>query len=222
MGRALLHRWLLFWTEPRHFTEAFGPNSWFGGRDWLHKCRTGGTTSQHFFLPGASNIFARPYPGSCWHPSKLLMVHHVVQSAHRSLCSEGELSGIFLIIRRWIPSGALVCCSSQWGISIGPSSFCTWGCGRRCLSMVVQLFHSESSLIPAGCSYSRNCSYLLDFCPHLDFLAVCTLLSAWSGWEWALALLCFQPWPCLEVKLYSCKHWIHRAVCSSGFLKLIS
>jgi hypothetical protein len=66
-----------------------------------------------------------PYPGSCWHPSDLLTVHHVhVRSACRSLCSEGELSGLFLIVCRRIPSGHRVCRSSQRGIFIGPSSCC--------------------------------------------------------------------------------------------------
>jgi hypothetical protein len=39
--------------------------------------------------------------------------------------------------------------------------------------IVVQLFHSQSGWIPAGCGYSRNSSYLL----NIDFVAVATLLS---------------------------------------------
>jgi hypothetical protein len=30
VGRAMLHRWLSFRTEPRWCTDAFGPDSWFG------------------------------------------------------------------------------------------------------------------------------------------------------------------------------------------------
>jgi hypothetical protein len=29
-----------------------------GGRNWLHRCHTAGTTSQHHFLSGASSTFA--------------------------------------------------------------------------------------------------------------------------------------------------------------------
>jgi hypothetical protein len=94
----------------------------------LHRCCTSGTVSQHRFLPGASSIFFRPYPGSSWHSSDLLMVHHLVQSAHLSLCSKGELSGLFSIVHRWISIGTVICHSLQWGISIGPISSCIWGC----------------------------------------------------------------------------------------------
>jgi hypothetical protein len=48
------------------YTDAFGPDSWFGGFDWLHGCRTAGTSSQHRFLPRASiNFSSDLYPGSC-------------------------------------------------------------------------------------------------------------------------------------------------------------
>jgi hypothetical protein len=62
-----------------------GPDSWFGGRDWLHRCRAAGTTSQHRFLRGGSSTFAGPYSGSCRRPSDFLTAHHVVRSLRRSL-----------------------------------------------------------------------------------------------------------------------------------------
>jgi hypothetical protein len=58
-------------------------------------CRTTGTTSKHHSLPGASSTFAGLYLGYCWHPSDILIVHHVVRLAHHSLCSKEELSGQF-------------------------------------------------------------------------------------------------------------------------------
>jgi hypothetical protein len=45
--------------------------------------------------------------------------------------------------------------------------------------LVVQLFSTHSRWILAGCCYSRNSLYLFDDCPHLDFVAVGTLLMAW-------------------------------------------
>lgn len=77
LEKTLLHRWLSFLTWHRLCTYAFGPDSWSGSRDWLHKCNT----SHHHFLPGASSIIVGPYWGPCWHSSYLLMIHHVVRSA---------------------------------------------------------------------------------------------------------------------------------------------
>jgi hypothetical protein len=68
-----------------------------GGHDWLHRCHTADTTSQHHFLPGASSTFARPYSGSCWHQIDILMVHHVVWSAYCSLFSDRELSWLHMV-----------------------------------------------------------------------------------------------------------------------------
>jgi hypothetical protein len=45
--------------------------------------------------------------------------------------------------------------------------------------LVVQLFSTQSRWIPVGCCYSRNSLYIFDDCPHLDFVAVGTLLMAW-------------------------------------------
>jgi hypothetical protein len=118
-------------------TDAFVPNSWSRPCDWLHTFHTTGTISQLRFLSAASNTFTKLYSGFCWHPSDLLTVHHVVRSACHSLCSEGELSGLIFIICWQIPSGSLVCHSSQRGISIRPNSFCAWVCGRRFLSILV-------------------------------------------------------------------------------------
>lgn len=72
------------------------------------------------------------------------MVHHVVRSARRSLCSNGELSGLFLILCRRIPSlptsmPFLTARDFHWA-----QQFCTWGCGRRCLS----LLGAAQSLLP--------------------------------------------------------------------------
>jgi hypothetical protein len=100
----------------------------------------------HHFLPGASSIFAGPYPVSYWHPNDHLRAHHVVQSACHLLCSKGELSGLFLIIHQQIQSGALICRSSWRGISVGSSSFCMCGYGRRSLSIL----GAVRSLLPPG------------------------------------------------------------------------
>jgi hypothetical protein len=178
-----------------------------GGRDWLHRRRTADTTSQYPFLPGAG-----PYLGSCWHQGDFLKVHHVVISAHPSLCSEGKPSEFFFIVRRPFPSGVLVCRPSERGISIGTSSFCTWDCGRRCLSILGavrpqlppewalcfcrSLFFSESVWMPVGCCYSRNTVYLLDDCPRLVFVAVDTLLLAWLSWKGGIDIVVF---PALSV-----------------------
>jgi hypothetical protein len=70
------------------------------------------------------------------------MIHDAVQSV-QPLCSEGELSGLFLIVHR----------QTQWHCSMlfhivsvfaGPSSFSTWGCGGQCLSIL----GAVQSLIP--------------------------------------------------------------------------
>jgi hypothetical protein len=37
-----------------------GPHPWFAGHNRLRRCRSVGTTSQHHFLPGASNNFVVP------------------------------------------------------------------------------------------------------------------------------------------------------------------
>jgi hypothetical protein len=69
-------------------------------------------------LPAANNTYSEIYWEPCGHPSNLLTVRHLFRSALRSLCSEGELSRLFLIVHRRIPSGALLWRSSQLGISI--------------------------------------------------------------------------------------------------------
>jgi hypothetical protein len=65
MEKALLHRWLFFRKEPQRYTVAFGPYSWFGGLDLLHRRRTVGIISRYRFLPGASSTVAKPYLGFC-------------------------------------------------------------------------------------------------------------------------------------------------------------
>jgi hypothetical protein len=47
--------------------------------------------------------------------------------------------------------------------------------------VVIQLIHSWSNWIPAGCGYSYNNSHLLDVCLRLDFLAVGTAFLVWSS-----------------------------------------
>lgn len=124
-----------------------------------------------------------------------MKAHHTVQTARHSLCFEGELSGLFLIVR-WVPSGALTCSFSQRKISIAPNSFCMWGCGLWCLTicalfglcflqnwpciLVIQ-FCSQSKRILAGCGYSCNSSCLVDVCLRLNFVGVRTLFSAQSS-----------------------------------------
>jgi hypothetical protein len=105
-------------------------------------------------------------------------------------------------------------------------------------------FHSGHCLVPTSCrmgpiSGSFSCSILRATGSQLaaatTALACTCFTSARAStlWQWvhsswhghlerASALLCFQPCQCLEVKLYSCKRWIQRTVCSSRFLKLVS
>jgi hypothetical protein len=115
--------------------------------------------------------------------------------ARRLLRSDGELSGLFLIVRRLIPSGALVCQTSQRGISIGPVAFLRgaavgdvflfWALsGLHFLQsgsyvLVIQLFCSQSDWTKAGYGYICNSSYLLDVPPRLEFVAVGKLFLAW-------------------------------------------
>jgi hypothetical protein len=149
------------------------------------------------------------------------------------LSSSGRWMGTY--ISAWTTGNwtmSQVCNSLQQGISIGPISFCILDCSQRCLSivgtvwpllpqegayiLVVQLFPTQSFWIPASCSNL----YLLDIGPHLDFVAD---HSSWHGHcERASELLCFQPWQCSEVKLYSCRCWIQWAVCPSKLLNLMS
>jgi hypothetical protein len=203
--RVLLYRWLS-WMGPWHCTDAFGPDSWFGGHDWLYRCRSAGTTSQHRFFPGASSTFARPYTGSCWHPSVLLMVHHVVQSACCSLCSKGELSRLFLIIHWQIPSGALAWCSSQRGISIGPNSFYRWGCGGQCLSILGAtwfLFPPERVLCPGHsvCSVLRVAGSQL---AATTAATACTyLMSACASTLWQWVHLTWLSWKGIDTVVFS-------------------
>jgi hypothetical protein len=199
------------------------------------RCCTATTTSQHCFLPGASSTFARPYPVSCWHPHDLLTAHHVVRSAHHALCSKGELSGLFLIVHQRIPNGILGCHSSQRGISIAPSSFCNWGCCQR-LSMLGAIWsyflQNGSYILVFSCSILRAAgsqlatataitarTYLTPAPPRLCASGY-TLLGLVIAKEHRHC--CFQPWRCLQVKLYSCRRRIQQAVWPSRFLKLVT
>jgi hypothetical protein len=47
--------------------------------------------------------------------------------------------------------------------------------------VLVVKFSSQIGWVLAGCGYSSNSSYLIDFCPRLDFVYVSTLFSAWSS-----------------------------------------
>jgi hypothetical protein len=100
-----------------------------------------------------------------------------------------------------------------------------WDCGLRCFSTpVVALFlpprmgpmsgsfnwsvlrDTESQPAPATTATPRIC---------LTYARASTLWqwvhSSWQGHhERASALLCFRPWRCSEVKLYSCRCWICR------------
>jgi hypothetical protein len=63
---------------------------------------------------------------------------------------------------------------------------------------------------------------------HTSFMSALVLtlwqcVHSWQGHlERALALLCFRPWWCSEVMLYSCRRWIQHTVCPFRFLKLMS
>jgi hypothetical protein len=128
------------------------------------------------------------------------MIHHVLRSAHRSLCSKGELSGPFWIVCWWISSGALVCRSSQRGISIGPGSFCTRCCGQRCLSILCSVW----SLLPSEWALAAATAIIARIC--LMSARTSTLLqwmhsSRHGRREKASVLLCFRPSLCSEMKL---------------------
>jgi hypothetical protein len=78
------------------------------------------------------------------------MVYHVIRQARRQLCSEEELPGQSLIVHWRMPSGVPVRHPLLQGISIGPSNFYTWGCGRRCpctLGVVRSLLPVEWALL---------------------------------------------------------------------------
>jgi hypothetical protein len=84
------------------------------------------------------------YPASCWHPSHLMMVHHVVHFAPR------ENWAIF-----YHPSADSQLCSNmpflQSRIYIEPSGSCMWGCSKQCLSTlgtVQSLLPPEWGLCP--------------------------------------------------------------------------
>lgn len=161
------------------------------------------------------------------HPSDLQTLHYVVQSAHCLLCSNGEFSEQFLIICWRIASGAVVYRSSQQGISIWTSIFCIWGCSWWCLSILDTL----QSLLPPEWVLCPDRSVLkatgLQPAAATAAITYTCLMSArdWTLWrwvhsswhdhpEWALVLLCFRLWLCLEVKLYSCRCWIQCVFCS--------
>jgi hypothetical protein len=155
---------------------------------------------------------------SWWHSSDLLTVHHVVQTARHSLCSKGELSGLFLIIHQQIPV--------PHSISTGASALHTWGCSRWCLSILGAVW----SLLPpewAPCLGHSLVPFLDWLEPSQLWLHPQQLISAW-----------YPPTPRLfdtdytllgtVIKkghrhwLYSCRHWIQWTVSPSRFLKLIS
>jgi hypothetical protein len=179
---------------PPHCTNVFGPDSWFWSRDWLHRCHTALTATQHRFLPGASSAFARPWSGSCW--SKWPDSPPCSLSSTSFTLLRGELCGLCLMVCQQIPSGVLVSRSSQREISIGPSSFVHgaavghgspfWPLYGLCFLqngpyVLVDPFCSQSRWVSAGCGYSGESSHLLDVCPRLEFLAVGTLLLARSS-----------------------------------------
>jgi hypothetical protein len=176
MGRALLHWWLSFRMRPRCCTDAFGPNSWFGGCNSLHRCCTVSTTSRHCFLPRASSTFARPYLGSCWHPSDLLMVRHVVRSPHRSLCSEGELSGLFLIVHWQIPS------TGNW------SKFCGLPLWRNNNYLFIYLFAAHLMVLSelkwfisnGGMHWINTVNWLRHLCFWLVFVECPAWILVWT------------------------------------------
>jgi hypothetical protein len=105
-------------------------------------------------------------------------------------------------------------------------------------------FHSGRCPVSTSCrmgpmSGSFSCSVLraTGFQPApatTPMARIClTSVRASTLWQWVhsswqvrrergSALLCFRPWRCSEVKLYSCRRWNQRAVCPSRFLKLMS
>jgi hypothetical protein len=155
---------------------------WFGRSHWLRRCRGGNTTSR-------SRVW------SYSRPSALLMVNYGVRPTRRSLCSEGGLSELFLIILQRIPSGDPVCLSLQQQIPTGASNFSKWGCGHGYTYFLsrgspvsnytrmepIYWSFSCSLLMAATWGYDRDSSHLLDACRHLDFLTVCVLLPAWAS-----------------------------------------
>jgi hypothetical protein len=63
--KVLLHRWRFFRKEPLRCTVAFGRDSLFVVRGWLHRCRIAYTISLYLFLLVASRIFFELYSGFC-------------------------------------------------------------------------------------------------------------------------------------------------------------
>jgi hypothetical protein len=106
----------------------------------------------------------------------------------------GNFLGYFLIVCWQIPSGALVYHPQQRAFSIGPSNFCMWGCGQRCLFILGAVW----SLLPpqwAGYQPAAATAAIARTC--LMSVHAWTLWqwvhSAWHGRrEWAPAVLCFR------------------------------
>jgi hypothetical protein len=171
VGRDLLHRLLSCRTGPRHCTDAFGSDSWFGGRDWLQSVALlflnivsclESVVHLPDFIQGPADTQVTPDSPPC-----------------SSLCSQGDRSGLIVTVRRRILSGALVYHSLQSGIFIRPSSFYAWRCYRKCLSIlgsVQSLTSCRMGGIPGRSAYSHSSSYTLDVCL---LLAVITQFSAW-------------------------------------------
>jgi hypothetical protein len=144
-----LHRWLSFKMGPLHCIGAFYPYSLSAASYLRHRFRTVGTMSRSRFLPEDNSTVAESHTGFYWHPGDLLKFHRVFRLARPPLCSEGELFGLLWIVRWRNPSCALVRHFLQRAIPTGPSSFCLWESGLRCLSTpaVVQF------LLPAEWPY---------------------------------------------------------------------
>jgi hypothetical protein len=134
---------------PRHCTDAFRPDSWFGGRNWLHRCHTASTTSPYCFLPGASGTVARPYSGSRWHPSDFLSSS--VRTSFTLL--QGRTTGLFrspLANSQWHSSMLFL----TMRVFIGPVAFVKWGSSQQCPSILgaaQPLLLPDWALCP-GCS----------------------------------------------------------------------
>jgi hypothetical protein len=130
-------------------------------------------------------------------PSDLLTAHHVFRAARRSLCFEENYLGYFLSSVSGFSVALYYPVPHSEGFPLGPVAFVReaafghvfpfWALSGLCFLqngpfvLVAQLFCSQSRWISAGCGYSRESSHLLDVCPRLEFVAVGTLLLAWSS-----------------------------------------
>jgi hypothetical protein len=200
MGRALLHLWLSFRMELRHCTDAFGPDSWTRGREWLHKYHTVDTISQCRLLPGANSKYL------LWILFRVLLTPKWPPDG--PLCSSVSMS--FILLRGRIIWAIRDCPSvnSQLRSSMPFLTASDFHWAQQPLYVGLRLAISfRSSHCPAftwvAGSQLAAATAAIDY-TRLTSAHASTLQqwvhSSWQGHcERASALLCFWPWRCSEV-----------------------